>query len=34
VKAIEHIGYTNGGKVEFPVDEEGAFYFHEMNTRI
>ena len=32
--ALETIGYTNAGTVEFLMDERGQLYFIEMNTRI
>jgi acetyl-CoA carboxylase biotin carboxylase subunit len=34
VKAMNNIGYTNAGTVEFLMDEDGSIYFIEMNTRI
>ena len=34
VKALEQIGYTNAGTVEFLMDQNGELYFIEMNTRI
>ena len=34
IKAMEGIGYTNAGTIEFLMDEDGSIYFIEMNTRI
>jgi acetyl-CoA carboxylase biotin carboxylase subunit len=34
VRAMKQIGYTNAGTVEFLMDEDGSFYFIEMNARI
>ena len=34
VRALEKIGYTNAGTVEFLMDGDGSLYFIEMNTRI
>lgn len=34
VRLADHADYTNAGTVEFVVDEEGNYYFIEMNTRL
>ncbi len=34
VLAAKTVGYTNAGTIEFIVDQDGRFYFMEMNTRI
>ncbi|MCL1950494.1 MAG: acetyl-CoA carboxylase biotin carboxylase subunit [Turicibacter sp.] len=34
VMAAKAVGYTNAGTIEYIVDQEGNYYFMEMNTRI
>ena len=34
IKAVRSVNYSNAGTIEFLFDEDGNFYFMEMNTRI
>ncbi len=34
VEAMKQIGYSNLGTIEYLLDENGRFYFMEMNTRV
>jgi acetyl-CoA carboxylase biotin carboxylase subunit len=34
IKLCESVGYQNAGTIEYLVDDNGNFYFMEMNTRI
>jgi acetyl-CoA carboxylase biotin carboxylase subunit len=34
ISLCQSVGYTNAGTIEYLVDDDGNFYFMEMNTRI
>jgi acetyl-CoA carboxylase biotin carboxylase subunit len=34
VEACKRVGYSSAGTIEFLLDDDGSFYFMEMNTRI
>ncbi|HEY8212419.1 MAG TPA: acetyl-CoA carboxylase biotin carboxylase subunit [Myxococcaceae bacterium] len=34
LEAMQKLGYTNLGTIEYLLDEKGRFYFMEMNTRV
>jgi len=34
IRLAEQVGYSNAGTMEYLVDDDGNFYFMEMNTRI
>ncbi|MBX5455457.1 MAG: acetyl-CoA carboxylase biotin carboxylase subunit [Thermogemmatispora sp.] len=34
IRAVQQIGYTNAGTLEFLLDDENRYYFMEMNTRL
>ena len=34
VKLAKHVGYENAGTVEFLMDENGKYYFIEVNARL
>jgi len=34
LKLAQEVGYVNAGTIEFLLDQDGSFYFIEMNTRI